>query len=324
MPSINVIGPQNGFGNGRDMQIMVDVLTAAGLDVRPVGIVGTGLKARGKAMAKHLAAGRIRSDFNLFLGPMFHEWTHLARRNFIMPNPEFFPDRWLGRLRSYDLVLAKTRLTEALFAKLGPRTAFTSFTSADRYIEAPRAEAPRFLHVSSTRWKGTDALAAEWARHPEWPELLMIANRSKPQTHGAANIRLIDHYLSEQDLMAVQNESTVHICCSEAEGFGHYINEAMSTRAVVLTTDGPPMNELVDHDRGMLVKARESAPMNLSRKYFFDEEDLAAKVETVLQMSVAERERMGDAARTWFKANDHDFHDRVSTLAADWIASTRR
>jgi len=42
------------------------------------------------------------------------------------------------------------------------------------------------------------------------------------------------------------NMCLVHIFPSQVEGFGHVINEARSCASVVITTNYPPMNELVD------------------------------------------------------------------------------
>jgi hypothetical protein len=51
----------------------------------------------------------------------------------------------------------------------------------------------------------------------------------------------------------MQLESGVHLCVSEREGFGHYLNEARGAAAVVITTEHPPMNELVRPGVGVLV-----------------------------------------------------------------------
>jgi hypothetical protein len=38
----------------------------------------------------------------------------------------------------------------------------------------------------------------------------------------------------------------VHLCLSSKEGFGHYLNSARASGALVVVTDHPPMNEFTD------------------------------------------------------------------------------
>ena len=45
------------------------------------------------------------------------------------------------------------------------------------------------------------------------------------------------------------------ICPSAIEGWGHYINEAILNKSLVLTLDAPPMNELIDKKSGILIKS---------------------------------------------------------------------
>jgi hypothetical protein len=60
------------------------------------------------------------------------------------------------------------------------------------------------------------------------------------------------------------------MCPSLIEGWGQYIDEGRRAKAVVLTLDAPPMNELIidnnrnsniDRDTGILVKAIKGPPM---------------------------------------------------------------
>lgn len=57
-------------------------------------------------------------------------------------------------------------------------------------------------------------------------------------------------------LAELQLSHGVHICPSEREGFGHYINEARAASALVITTNHPPMNELITAATGVLIPAQ--------------------------------------------------------------------
>lgn len=110
-----------------------------------------------------------------------------------------------------------------------------------------------------------------WAKHPEWPPLVVVGKASDeeltPPSRSASNIiyfppispagsadsspqvMLID----AARLRDMQGAASIHICPSVREGFGHYLNEARAVGALVVTVDHPPMNELVRPETGLLV-----------------------------------------------------------------------
>jgi glycosyltransferase involved in cell wall biosynthesis len=311
MPVINVISPDSGFGNTKDAEIVSAVLGGRGLEVSLCSIPDYEKRSRFGVLASHMARRLRRFDLNLFLGPIFREWLPMARRNVIVPNPECFARGWLGYLRHFDLVLAKTRVAEGVFRSLGCRAEFVSFTSLDRASPGVQKDGAAFLHVSSTDNKGTNRLLEFWSEHPGWPVLTAVLSRGSPRPDfGAENVRRIARYVPDEELLAMQNSHGVHVCCSEAEGFGHYIAEAMSARAVVMTTDGPPMNELVDSSRGVLVPYSGTRQSCLSTAYLIDRRQFEVSVEHVLAMTDGERNTLGCRARGWFETNDAFFRAR--------------
>jgi glycosyltransferase involved in cell wall biosynthesis len=109
----------------------------------------------------------------------------------------------------------------------------------------------------------------------------------------------------------LQNRHLFHLCPSEVEGFGHYLAEAMSVGAVVITTNGAPMNELVQPERGLLVAPVSRRSENLATRYGVDAAGIEQAVAQALAMSDAQRVRTGEAARRFFLEMGAGFQQRL-------------
>jgi glycosyltransferase involved in cell wall biosynthesis len=133
------------------------------------------------------------------------------------------------------------------------------------------------------------------------------------EREAVANIEMITERVDEATLRRLQNESALYLCPSEAEGFGHIILEGLSVGGVVITTDAPPMNELVTPDAGLLVAVERTEPMGIGERYFVNLDDLERKIRRALEMSQTERAAFGRAARARFEAIDQTFRSRIKT-----------
>jgi hypothetical protein len=187
----------------------------------------------------------------------------------LVPNPEWFDRRDVAMLDIADRIWAKTAFAEQLFVARGCRVQRIGFDSEDRF-QASVLRQPQFLHLAGrSPLKGTQRLLALWQRHPQWPRLTLVQDARQGTAAGkpaAANIVHAGGFVSDSELRTLQNTHRFHLCLSEAEGWGHYIAEGMSVGAVTFTCDAPPMNELVDAERGMLINARLGEQHNLARK----------------------------------------------------------
>ena len=262
-----------------------------------------------------------RYDCNIFLETIDARRIPHARVNCLLPNPEFFRDENRSAIAKMDWILCKTRHAEAIFVAMGCRCFTLGFTGEDR--RDPDVVVPpdrrRFLHVAgASSWKGTAAVMSAWARHPEWPTLTLVYN---PVAYGAAarrlespgeNVRLVTGPVADEQLRLLQNQHLVHVCPSEVEGFGHVIAEAMSCGAIVVTTDAPPMNELVTPERGFLVRCATRVPMGLTQRCVVDPNALARVIEAVLDLADSHVAQRRAAARGWFEENDRRFGLRLS------------
>ena len=325
MGNINLIARDNGFGLSRDLRLLAAALSARG------HAVGFNPQRRGKlrkwfgpwkprlrALSRLVRGLDVHEfDANLMLEHVRPEWFALARRNVMMPNPDWFLPSDEKALARIDCVFAKTLHTQDMFIARGCRVVFTGFTSEDRYEPGvPRRRA--FFHLAGrSTTKNTEGVLALWRRHPEWPQLTIVQDPRTAQPGAPAPN--IDHRIGrmdDADLRRLQNEHRFHLCPSQAEGFGHYLVEAMSTGAVTLTLDAAPMNELITPERGVLVPVARTAQHYLATLNFFADAAMENAIERLIGLSDADCDRLGGAARAWFVDNDRAFPDRLDAALA--------
>lgn len=336
---VRLIGKANGVGLSRDLELLAAALRDCGCEVTLRGCERRDRKRRRSLLARLAARARrlrgprasdLRCDVNIMLEHTWPQFLHQARCNVLVPNPEWFDRRDLAFLGAIDRVWAKTALGEQLFSARGGRCRRIGFDSEDRHLPQV-ARQPQFLHLAGrSPLKGTRRLLALWRRHPEWPLLTVVQDAAAGDGAAAdaaapaANIVQQHGYLDDAQLRALQNSHRFHLCTSEAEGWGHYIAEALSVGAVTLTCDAPPMNELVSAERGLLVAAHAGARHNLVRLAHFDDAALEAAVQRALALQAEELQAIGAAGRRWFLENKRGFAGRIERAVAELAAALPR
>lgn len=283
-----VIGKKNGKGLEKDFLIISKILEDAGIEVvfgdieRPAPLDGD-------------------TDVCIFtevVAPRF-----MGKINVLIPNQEWFYLAWLPYLDGFDAIFCKSRLAEHLFAQHHTNVVFTGFTSIDHYSGAEK-KLQCFHSQGGSRAKGTPFVVKAW-EDSSLPPLHIVSQETEPS--GAPNIILYNKKLEQDAYLQLMNESWIHVCPSIAEGFGHSINEAKSCGAVVITTDAPPMNELV---KKPLIPVE-----NLYR--FEDRLAICATIDPLMLRRVVKRTlkrelaEIGRQNRISFLKNDEKFRQRL-------------
>lgn len=346
MPSINILTWHNGSGLQQDSQCLADILTRAGFtvtqtDLRPSGHKHQRLSKFGlleRLLEKSIQiyqSYRYRArrklnfvkqktylyDVNLFLEFVDARRFSQARQNCFIPNQEWFSSWRHLTLKSFDQILCKTLHAYDIFQRLGHSTSYISFTSQDRYRYGFEIDYNACLHLAGrSPLKGTQAILDVWRQHPEWPQLHIIQRSSSPlATSIPDNIIYIQEHVDLEVLTELQNRCGIRIQTSEAEGFGHVLVEGMSCGAVVVTTDAPPMNEIVTADRGFLVAYDRSTPKDLGRRYYVDPDQLEKQLDSIFRLSLEQRREIGQRARDWYLENDHLFKQNIIQIMHDLL-----
>ena len=327
MPHVNLIGWDNGVGLSRDLRLIEQALRDAGdpVVIQPARGRGKLRKWLGPwvqraAIAARRLARRKRFDLNLMLEHITPEFLGAAERNAFIPNPEWCLPRDVRRLPQVDCVLTKTSHATGIFHRQGCEVAPVGFTSTDRHL-AGVVRQRNFLHLAGrSSAKRTRLVLETWTRHPEWPTLTVVQHpRMADFRPQAANIVHRVDYLDDAELREIQNANLFHLCPSETEGFGHYIVEALSVGAIVLTTDAEPMNELVTAERGVLIPFSRTGRQQLATRYLVEADALECAVTAALALDAAQIEAKQAAARDFYLQNDRAFRERLAAAVAAMI-----
>lgn len=292
--TVNIFSGFNGYGLEKDGLILKRAVESLGHKVNWVwnGDVGSG-------------------DVNIHFESMNMDRLDKAPRNWFVPNPDWMRDN-VSNLWAVDLILCRTREVERIFTEMGQPTYFLGFSSLDCYLPKVKKYYDRCFHLGGgggTR-KGTNTLVRNWL--PTFP-LLKVIRHQDPPNPLPANVIWQSTYCPEEELRTLENQCGIHLCPSEVEGFGHYLVEGMSTKAVVITTDAPPMNEFIK-DKRCLVPYSSTGQASLATAYGVDPLKLQQIVQNILQLPESEKRAIGEANRLTYLRQQKEFLERLKSL----------
>lgn len=314
---IAIVGLDHPYGLSSDRDVLTDALEGHGFCVKVFNDTDRGLR--------QVLSFERPADLVIHLENVHRKWLNAGRRNILIPNQEAFWKHRLWMLRLVDAIFVKTRHAEEIFKKFHGNTVFTGFGSPDKNLQLRNKDWNLFFHAATdTKRKGTEAVLDLWAQHPEWPQLVVkVPDRSRLTSAIGGNVKVIDGFLSETDLTALSNRYGQHLCPSRSEGFGHSLMEAMSTGSLVVTTDAPPMNELITEDCGQLVRTSHQQPRNLGADFFVDAASLERCIEHLIETPLEVKQRKGATARARYLAMRAAFIRRLCEAADIMLSEVR-
>jgi hypothetical protein len=306
MKDILVIGKDSKYGLTKDGTLLIEAIEALGSGQE---IVRRGIRERswwdrllGRRVARHA----------FHIERIFPRWYSASPYRYVIPNQERFPHRHLHRLKKVDLVLAKSHHAVEVFRAYGARVEYLGFTSEDRQDVSVARDWSGFLHLAGgSTLKGTEDVLDLWRKHPEWPVLTLVHKTKEPPKDIPANVHLINRYMDDAELRNLQNRMGIHLCPSRAEGWGHHMVESMSTGALLMTTDAPPMNEHVDAGSALMVAYHRTEPRRIGTNFYVDPAALETAIERAIVMPDAEKQALGAAARLRYEAIVAGFQERL-------------
>ena len=311
----------NGAGLQQDYELLRHILESDGHQVHGVDFT---------------AATAPRADRNLWLELVNPDLFHVAKEQWIFPNPEWFFCSWIRlaeRLdrpwipslihqrwisfwfrRRFRYILCKTRDCERIFRSVAPETnvVFTGFMARDLY-DPSIAKTCSFLHIAGkSQTKNTEAIIEAW-REFAIPWKLDIVSKHYTGV-SIPNVTFHDR-VSDDELRVMMNSHLFHLCPSMYEGYGHMLHEGMGCGAIVITVDRPPMNEF-GCPPDLYVKPSEARNHCLATLHVVPAVEIHEAVKRAVALGNEERATLSTQARKTFLKENQEFAPRFSKLAA--------
>lgn len=280
-------------------------------------------------------------DLNIFLETVSFTLFKYAPLNILIPNQEWYYRTWIPYIKYFDKILVKSDYGKSIFQQLlknqgedPNKVQYIGWLSQDKHnpkledkVLNPtfKKDYQKYIHVcGKSKHKQTQLIVDSWL--PEFPHIDIIY--SPQDVHLTEkeqdNITYHRQRVSEEDLIYMLNECGIHICCSDTEGFGHYIQEAKSCQGVIVTTDAPPMNSFVTSEIGFLVKYKTKKTLKtvLGSKYIFDPINFQETIKHIMTMANTDEGRyqlkeMGQKARASYLETCRIFRDTIKTVFRD-------
>ncbi|MCP2729800.1 glycosyltransferase [Limnofasciculus baicalensis] len=328
MKRINIIGFQNNKGLSKDVDILKEELACFNIETRFLEIsekIKSSYTRKIYEFSKAILIDRFvfnkNNEINIFLERIVPDLLGESKVNLLIPNPEWFHPAWRLFSGNINAVLCKTHQAVDIYNGLGFRTRYIGFTSLSRNIEEYQEKEFQVLHVAGgSHFKGTKRLLHLWEKHPEWPRLNVVTHRIMSGYKSKANnISVMSEYIDDYELKVLQNKCLFHAYPSQAEGFGHCINEAMSCAVVVLTNNAPPMNELVNSDNGFLVDCHVKGKNCLTDLVDFDEDSFVDQMNIMISEMPEKRNLRIIKSREAYQTRDSAFRDNLKQVISEFI-----
>lgn len=298
--TINLFSMRNGKGLETDEKVLKEAIERDGHQVQSF-------------QHSHATNHKHDADVNIFIEMINPEMLSWAPRNWFIPNPEWYRQE-LALLDRVDLILCRTEEVEKIFKGMGKKTYYLGFTSPDCLQEGVEKDYTKVLHLAGgSNLKGTPVVLKVWSQRDDMPSLTVVKHNQKPEFAPLSSVMWIGQPLPQVTLRELQNSCGLHLCPSETEGFGHYIMEAMSAGAVVITTDAPPMNRLITDPR-CLIPCRNTSSLRLATAYHVDPKLLELKMKLVAGLPIADLKAIGAKNRATYLQQRDEFHHRLHTL----------
>ena len=196
------------------------------------------------------------SDINIFLEVINPSLFAYANKNIWIPNQEWTYKTWIPYLKMVDEVWTKTKQATQIFTDLGANVREVGWTSIDKVFCEKKIYSKAIVLVGKNIYRQPKQLLKAYLEiqekepdvYEKLPHLYIPYNPNHVTFYYpfelASKVTLLRDELTEKEYDELLQECGLAICLSAAEGYGHAVNEAMSSGCNMILSSIQPFEQL--------------------------------------------------------------------------------
>lgn len=238
---VNIISNHRpGTGLSQDVNILRGILTAIFEDKVEIRLV--------QYIQPHCA----EADVNVFVEVINPSLFSYAAKNIWIPNPELTPTTWTPYLHMVTEIWAKTEECASIFRKLTPtKVRYIGWTSLNKETPSKKNYFKAIVPLGKNFHREIDPLLQAYQKlkytdasvYARLPVLHVVYEPKRfnivvpPEIADRVVLRTT---LKDKEYDELLTECGLCICLSQAEGFGHAVNEAMASGCNMIVSSIEP------------------------------------------------------------------------------------
>ena len=201
-----------------------------------------------------------QAEVNFFIEVINPVLFTYAAKNIWIPNPEWTYKTWEPYAKMVDEIWVKTHEAVKTFAEWGVETRYIGWTSIDKVMPETKNYSKAIVPTGSNIWRNPKPIIQAYmrmqvsdpVRFSALPVLHIVHHPQRvplPPIPDSVSSKIVLHseVIPEKDYDELLQECGLCICMSAAEGFGHAVNEAMSTGCLLVLSPINPFLELTSN-----------------------------------------------------------------------------
>jgi glycosyltransferase involved in cell wall biosynthesis len=314
----------NLIGNFGSKGLMQDAMILRGL---LANIHGDSVQIR---KVHHSMPQCAEAEINIFIEVVNPSLISYAAKNIWIPNTEWTYQSWIPYIKMVDEIWAKTREARDIFLKYTPNVQYIGWTSIDKTFHEKKNFHKGIVLVGKNSNRNPKPVLQAYLRiktsnpnlYALLPELVIPYNPDHVQFHFPADLQdkvtLISKVLTETEYDDILRECGLAICTSATEGFGHAVNEAMSSGCNLIVSNIPPFLDLTDN-RGLFIATKEKVehPIFLGNLVDVNVQDLMMKLHGYVNTPFKAKEHISEKNREAYEVRHAKFVQSMQKRLAD-------